>query len=219
MVNKTQFPKADEGLVYPKMSTLINKQEFRFDISKEIKMKELQNLIPEFKFLQIAECVFNTPNNFPKSKRVFMEGRNFDKKMIDYIPSEDYVDDWKLGETQWVYCIVYGDHVVKIGMTASGMAQRFGSYNTGTTDAMKKGSCATTNFVLSQCNYLALTKGMQVRIFAYKIPTESIAIRIFGTNQYVLPKVAYKYEEVLIKKVIDIKGTQPILCGFSDNEK
>lgn len=219
IINKENLPKIDEGTVYPKMSSLIYNQKLLFDLKKEIKLSDLQKLIPEYNFIEIAECVLNIPDNFPNSKRAFINGPNWDKKLIDYIPKVSYINDWKDDETQWVYCIVYGDYVVKIGMTASGMAKRYGSYNTGTVAYMRKGTPATTNFVLSQCNYAALLSGLKVKIYAYKIPTANISISIFGEEYFVMPKVAYKYEEVLIKKVVDTIGHQPILCGFSDNEK
>jgi hypothetical protein len=213
------LPEVDEGKIYPKMSDLIRNNNFTFDVKEEICLFDLQKLIPNYKMVEIARCVLNIKENFPNSKRQFMEGKTFDKKIIDYIPNDLFIQDWKSNESQWVYCIAYGDYVVKIGMTATGMAQRFGSYNTGTKKAMIKGSCATTNFVITQCNYLAILNGMDVRIYAYKIPTEKIEVSIFGETHFVMPKIAYKYEEVLIQKVVDTIGRQPILCGFVDNEK
>jgi hypothetical protein len=157
----------------------------------------------------------NTKKNFPSSSRKFItEDKDFDGKLVDYIPTLEFKEKWKKEGKEWVYTIVYDGNVVKIGMTSSGMLSRYTSYGAGTKKAMKKGSCATTNFVVSQCNYLALLKGMKVEIFAYEIPSITTTQVIFGRKEDVLNKVAHHYERVLINIYKNnMNDCIPFLCG------
>jgi len=211
----TRFPAVDNGAIYPDILKFIVENEFTLDINKQMKMLDLQKIIPSDKFNKIADCVLNIKKNFPSSSRKFItEDKDFDGKLVDYIPTPEFKEKWKLAEKEWVYTIMYDGRVVKIGMTSSGMSSRYTSYGAGTKKAMKKGSCATTNFVVSQCNYLALLKGMKVEIFAYEIPSTTTKQIIFGRQEEVLNKVAHHYEYVLINLYKNhMNGCIPFLCG------
>jgi len=100
-------------------------------------------------------------------------------------------------------------------MTSSGLKSRYSSYGAGSKKAMKKGSAATTGFVVMQSNYLALLKQIKVEIFAYEIPSIWTNQNIFGREVPVLNKVAHKYETVLIDLFKSTCGSVPFLCGQS----
>lgn len=216
MKNKTklEWPPADEGAVYLKMQHLIQNGNF-VGLENQITVKEMQKLIPIHSFIKIATCVLNIPENFPGSSRCFIGGKDYSKKLVDYVPIPEHRGDWRSLDNEWIYCIVYDKYVVKIGMTSSGLANRFSSYNAGSKDAMRKGTCATTNFVISECNYLALRKNMSVKIFAYKIPVDDVEIEVFGKKVRGKAKIAHIYEKTLLDKVLAATGKLPVLCGYS----
>jgi hypothetical protein len=217
-IDKKALPAVDNGTVYPDITKFISAGAFTIDIDSEMKMDDLQKLIPNQVFVKIADCKLNTSENFSGGRRrVINEGPDFDGKLVDYDVVPIFRKLWFLKEKEWVYAIVYNGRIVKIGMTSSkdGLAGRFGSYNTGTQKAMKKGSCATTNFVVTQCNYLALLSGIKVEIFAYEIPSSWTTENIFGRTVQVLNKVAHKYETTLIDIYRQVNGNIPFLCGQS----
>lgn len=209
---KISFPEVDTGKVYPDIIKFIKKDNFTFDIGKLPTVKQIEKLSGS-NFFKIAECVLNVKENFPNSKRSFIENSKYDGRLVDYIPEEKHEKLWFRDQKEWIYIIAYAGRVVKIGMTSSGLSSRYSSYGCGTKKAMIKGSCATTNFVISQSNYLAIRKGMKVEIFAYEIPENWTNIKVFGLTQKVLNKVAHKYESTLINLHQKKYGYIPPLCG------
>jgi len=186
---------------------------------KEMTIDQFNKDIDNFKLTKMADCVYNIQTNFPKSKRAFINGPEWDGKLVDYIPIDGKISSWKKSNIEWVYAIAYDRFIVKIGMTSNGLSKRFDSYNTGSKKAMNKGSCATTNFVVSECNYLALSKKHKVEIFGYQIPelytqTEKIAGKSFKARAQVAPT----YEQVLIDLYKKKTGNIPILCGQKGNK-
>jgi hypothetical protein len=214
MINEKNniFPKVDDGSIYPEITKFINKSKFCFDIGNLPTVKKIEKL-SNSKFFKIADCVLNVRDNFPNSRRSFIDGPEYDGRLVDYVPEQKYESLWFREQKEWIYILAYNGHVVKIGMTSSGMSSRYGSYGCGTKKAMKKGSCATTNFVVSQSNYFALCSGIKVEVFAHEIPENWTNIEIFGVTQTVLNKVAHKYESTLIDIHKKKFGHIPPLCG------
>jgi len=186
---------------------------------KEMTIDQFNKDIGNFKLIKMADCVYNIQTNFPESNRGFIDGPEWDGKLVDYIPIDSKISLWKKINLEWVYAIVYDCFIVKIGMTSAGLSKRFGSYLTGSKKAMKKGSCATTNFAVSECHYLALSKKHKVEIFGYQIPelytqTEKIA----GKSVKARAQVAPTYEQVLIDLYKKKTGNIPIFCGQKGNK-
>ena len=210
------LPKVDDGTIYSDIVKFIIDHNFTISIDDQLTMIDLQALVPDHNFEKVAECKLNIAEYFPSNKRLYLtEGSEFDGKLVDYQVGTKFKKKWDEVEKEWVYTIVYNGRVLKIGMTSSGLKSRFGSYNTGTKKAMIKGSCATTNFVITQCNYLALLKNIKVEVFAYEIPSVWTTQIIFGRETQVLNKVAHKYESVLIDIYKQATGKIPFLCGQS----
>jgi hypothetical protein len=209
------YPKIDEGIVYPEIKKFIQNQDFVFDLDELLTVKQVENLTGGAKFFKIADCVLNIKENFPKSKRKFIDGENHDGMLVDYIPVKEHKNLWNAEQKEWLYLIAYSKKVTKIGMTSSGLKSRYSSYNCGTKKAMIKGSCATTNFVVTQSNYLAIQKNLDVEIFAYEIPENWTNTVIFGKEQRVLNKVAHKYESTLIDLYYKKTEKMPPLCSAS----
>jgi hypothetical protein len=212
MINNN-FPKIDDGTIYPEITKFIKNNEFVFNIDKLINVSILQNKLENYTFFKIANCVLNIKENFPNSKRAFITNSYYDGKLVDYIPIKQFEDIWKKDPKEWIYLLTYNKKIVKIGMTSSGLNSRYSSYNCGTKKAMRKGSAATTNFVVTESNYLALLKGFDVEIYAYEIPqiiTEEI---IFNLKKNVLNKRAHEFESTLIEIYQSLNGHIPPLCG------
>lgn len=207
------FPKVDDGKIYPEIRKFIQNENFIFDLNKLLSVDKVMSLSNNSTFFKIADCVLNLKENFPNSYRSFIDGKNYDGKLVDYKPLDEYQDLWKMKEKEWLYLIAYCGKVVKIGMTSSGLQSRYGSYNCGTKKAMLKGSCATTNFVITQANYLAKLKDLNVEIFVHEIPENWTEIEIFGRKQRVLNKIAHKYESTLIDLYYKEVGFIPPLCS------
>ncbi len=206
------LPKVDDGSIYPETQKFFRDGEFLFDYQRLPTIFEMENMVYT-KFEKVATTVLNIKENFPKSARKFIDGPNYKGKLVDYIPEAECEKSWKIKDIEWVYAITYNDHIVKIGKTAAGLSSRFGSYCTGTRANMSKKSPATTNFVISESNYLALRCGLSVDIYAYRIPQKWIDIKIFGQSRRVLCEVSHKYEEVFIDKYKNHYGMIPPLCG------
>lgn len=209
------LPKVDNGKIYPEINKFIQNENFVFDINELLTVKQVRSLANDAIFFKIANCVLNVKENFPKSNRRFIDGKKFDGMLVDYIPIEKYKALWNATQKEWLYLIAYSGKVVKIGMTSSGLKSRFSSYNCGTKKAMIKGSCATTNFVVTQANYLSLQKNLEVEIYAYEIPDNWCETTIFGTKQRVLNKIAHKYESTLIDLYFKEINKMPPLCSAS----
>lgn len=209
------YPSVDNGKVYREITKFIENQNFVFDMNELLTVKQMENLADGAKFFKVADCVLNIKENFPKSKRKFIGGKDHDGKLVDYLPVEEHKNLWNAEQKEWLYLIAYSKKVVKIGMTSSGLKSRYSSYNCGTKKAMIKGSCATTNFVVTQANYLAIRKNLNVEIFAYEIPENWTNTVIFGKKQRVLNKVAHKYESTLIDLYYKKLEKMPPLCSAS----
>lgn len=212
-MKKSLFPKIDDGTVYPEINKFINGNKFRFNLEKLKSVDFVRKLSGNANFFKIADCVLNIQENFPNSNRSFIDGPEFDGRLIDYVPISSYKTLWNMTQKEWIYLIAYDEKVVKIGMTSSGLSSRYSSYGCGTKKAMKKGSCATTNFVVSQANYLAKMQGINVEIYAFEIPENWTEIEIFGKKQRALNKIAHKYESTLINLYQKEVGYLPPLCG------
>ena len=126
----------------------------------------------------VARCVLNTPENFPyktkkdgtqtkKQREYFEESPTYTGKKVDYLAVEETM--WSDSTSEWLYCLAYDGHIVKIGMTITSLKDRWcGSYSCGTSRAMTKGSCSTTNFIITECNFGAVYSGMDVEIYAIR---------------------------------------------------
>lgn len=217
LINNENLPNIDDGTIYFKISELICENEFRFSLDNEIGFFEFQSIIPDFQFVKIADCVLNLKENFPESSQIkeFITGKDYDGPLVRYVPCPDLEDKWKQTR-EWVYCILYNDRVVKIGMTTNSLRNRFNSYISGSKKVMKSGQCSTTNFVISECNYLALLKNIKVEIYAYELPFYELTQNVFGEEITFNSSIARKYESTLISKVKKITGKEPILCGYAN---
>ena len=95
------YPTADTGHIYPEMSKYIDSNGFTFDHKKEITTGEFEEALTE-KMHLVAHCVFNEKESFPNSDRAFINGEDFEGKLVDYLKDSPY---WEDEGAEWVYCI------------------------------------------------------------------------------------------------------------------
>jgi len=121
---------------------------------------------------------------------------------------------WKGNDAKgWVYIISVNNKIVKIGQTDATLKSRFNSYQAGTLKARNKGTCSVTNWNCSEFWRTCLHEGLDLKIFAYQVPTTETTLQVFGRQEVARNKHAYLYENALLKEYKDIKGNYPILSN------
>jgi hypothetical protein len=205
---------------YEKLGKYISNETFTFDISKEPTIEDFEKVIGE-KTTLVAKCVLNTEEYFPfkynkngklsKSKREYLDldDEDYDGKKVDYIEEDSA---WICDECEWLYCLVYDGRIVKIGMTITTVKDRYGSYSCGTDRAMKKGSCSTTNFIISECNALATMKDINVEIYGIAVPKPIIEKTRFGVTKKCALSSVRDEETMLTDAFKNAYSHKPVLC-------
>jgi len=207
---------------YSNIGKWIDNGRFTFDIEDEMTVQEFSS-ITGYEFKKIAECVYNTRNNFPfkfnsngvrlKNYRTVLNSANDECKVVSYVPCHGMKEVWKLKKTEWVYVITWNNRILKIGMTSSGMSSRLSSYETGYKNTMRTGSPSTTNFVVNEANYLALSKGYEVEVYAYKLEPAYVTIRAGNKVRKVRAEIAPEVETLLTEIYAAHQGKNAPLCG------
>ena len=206
---------------YEKLGDYFNveRNEFVFSIEEQPDVEEFEKIIEE-KAIVVAECVLNTEENFPgqkkkdgslkKQRELYKPGEeDYKGKKVDYIKVSE---EWTDKENEWLYLITYNKRIVKIGMTISSLEDRYKSYSCGTTRAMEKGSCSTTNFIITECNFNAVRKGMKVEILGIKCPFEKKEIIRYGVTK-ICKMSSVRDQETMITECFRKRyNHKPVLC-------
>jgi hypothetical protein len=200
------------NVAYNKLLNYVNGNVFQFNLEELPNIEEFQEIIGEQVTL-VGECLLNIPENFPPVGNVNREyydyTNNYMGKKVDYVARHEF---WNNNDNEWLYFIVYNGHIVKIGMTTTSIKGRFGSYSCGTTRAMGLGTCSTTNYIISECNFAALNNGMNVSIYGIRCPTELREITRFGSTKVCSFSVIRDLETMLTNKFVESYGHLPVLC-------
>jgi hypothetical protein len=207
------YPKVDIGKLYPEMSLYLNETGFAFDVENQPNVHEFAKKL-DTTFIKVAEGGLNIQENFSSSQRAFIDGESFEGKLVDYIPIDSM---WKDSSGEYVYFLCYDDKIVKIGMTSDTLSGRYASYNCGTRKAMKKGSCSTTNYVITECNYSALLNNKNVSIYAIRLEKEFKTIEKFGVVKQIPVSICRGYEEIITDIFVSTYGVKPALCVQKGN--
>ena len=204
---------------YAKLGQYTQNGKLIFNIHNEPTLKEFESLIGE-DMIHVADCVLNTEENYPKKlkkdgteckrqREYLTDSEYYDGKKIDYKGCHECFED---GDDDWLYGLFYDDHLAKIGMTVTSLKDRYGSYSCGTERAMKKGSCSTTNFIISECNYIALKNGMSVKIYGIRCPPTKIEKTRFGITK-ICNSSTVRDEETMLTECFKNKYNHiPVLC-------
>ena len=205
---KNKMTKQEKKCEYEKLDNYCKDGKLTFDPTKQPTIAEFTVRIGEPMHL-VARCVLNTPENFPKkynkdgtlSKRqreYFIDDPTYTGKKIDYIGVDEA--KWTDTDNEWLYCLAYDNHIVKIGMTITSLKERWcGSYSCGVSRAMTKGSCSTTNFIISECNFTAVHCGMNVEIYGICCPKKKETVARFGVKN-TIPSSTVRGCETLLSK-------------------
>ena len=213
--------KQEKKCEYEKLNKYYKDGKLTFDVSKEPTIAEFTDCIGEPIHL-VARCVLNTPENFPyktkkdgtpskRQREYFIDDPTYTGKKVDYLAVDE--TKWNDINSEWLYCIAYDGHIVKIGMTTTPLKGRWcGSYCCGTSRAMTKGSCSTTNFIITECNFGALYSGMNVEIYGICCPKEGVSITRFGRTKTIYTSKVRGYETMLSQRFHDTYKHKPVLC-------
>ena len=206
---------------YGKLGLYISNGTFTFDISKEPTIKDFEKVIGE-KTTLVAKCVLNTEEYFPlkynkngklaKNNREYFDPNNvdYDGKKVDYIEVDSL---WDNKDNEWLYCLLYDSRIVKIGQTINSLMDRWiNSYSCGTDRAMKIGNCSTTNFIITECNALAVMNGMKVEIYGIAVPKKIEKETRFGVTKECIYSTVRDKETMLTEVFKNAYGYKPVLC-------
>jgi len=197
--------------IYNKLGDYMINDNFIFDLDRQPTVHHFEDVIGE-KSILVAECKMNTPENFPskRNREYFcIEDENYDGKKIEY---KELDPSWNDCNYEWLYFLVYDNRIVKIGMTITTLKDRYSSYSCGTSRAMKKGSCSTTNFIISECNSLAVSKGMSVQIYGLPVKKEKKITERFGLREECVYSNVREQETMLQKVFKNYYNEKPVLC-------
>ena len=196
--------------VYKKLDDYITNDDFTFDLNEQPTVQDFETVIGE-KSILVAECKLNTPENFPKSRGEYYDviDPNYDGKKVHY---ESLSPSWDDTTREWLYFLVYNNHIVKIGQTIQSLKDRYcSSYSAGTARNMKTGTASTTNFIISECNALAVSKGMSVQIYGLPVEKEKKIIERFGLIRECVLSVVRDKETMLIASFKNTYQHKPVL--------
>jgi hypothetical protein len=205
---------------YEKLGLYISNGTFTFDISNSPTLKSFEKVIGENAIL-VAKCVPNTEEYFAlsynkdgtlsKKQREYLDpnDEDYDGKKIDYIGENSY---WTDEDNEWLYFLVYDVNIMKIGMTITSPKTRYESYSCGTGRAMKKGSCSTTNFIVSECNSFALDDGCEVKVYGIPLPKKTVVDNSWGETDIISVSIARGMEKKLTNIFTKTYGYKPVLC-------
>ena len=205
---------------YEKLGLYISNGTFTFDISNSPTLKSFEKVIGVNAIL-VAKCVPNTEEYFAlsynkdgklsKKRRKYLDpnDEDYDGKKVDYIGENSY---WTDEDNEWLYFLVYDVYIMKIGMTITSPKARYESYSCGTGRAMKKGSCSTTNFIISECNSLALDVGCEVKVYGIPLPKKTVVDNSWGETTEISVSIARDMEKKLTNIFTKTYGYKPVLC-------
>lgn len=206
---------------YEKLGLYIGDNDnFKFNISEQPDLVDFKKVINEDVIL-VAKCVSNTPEFFPPKLKNNGEpyavqreyynpaDENYDGKKVDYIKKDKA---WTDTDNEWLYLLAYDGRIVKIGMTIECLMKRFGSYSCGTGRAMEKGSASTTNFIITECNALAISKDMKVEIYGIPVKKQKVEVS-FGDMIKIITLSAVREMETMLTTIFKkAYGKKPVLC-------
>ena len=212
--------KQEKKCEYEKLNEYYKDGELTFDISKQPLIADFSVRIGEEPSL-VAQCKLNTPENFPyktnkdgtprkKQREYYSDDPNYTGKKVDYVAEDEAM--WNDSTNEWLYLLVYNKRIVKIGMTERNLKERWSSYSCGTSRAMTKGSCSTTNFIISECNFGAVRCGMDVEIYGIPCKKEKYSMTRFGVTKYISPSVVRDLEKMLSDCFQTTYRHKPVLC-------
>lgn len=111
-----------------------------------------------------------------------------------------------------VYLIVVDGEVVKIGGSGQTLPNRWVSYQAGTKQARKKGTCSVTNYDVSQYLINKLNEQSNIALYAYNPEPVTATVNLFNQQtKYIQTQIWKEYEKFLLDEYKKLNSTFPIL--------
>lgn len=131
-----------------------------------------------------------------------------DSKKCNYSYGVKEPTSWSKTEG-WVYFIVIGEELIKIGKTDKTLAKRFASYTAGTEENRAKGTCSSTNYHLSKLFIESLVEDREISIYAFHTPVIESVINVLGKEERIVLHTSLKFESALLEKCKELYGCYP----------
>ncbi len=123
-------------------------------------------------------------------------------------------------KVECLYIFAMNDKIVKIGGTRTGLKGRVESYLCGhhIEERGKSGDCSKTNGFIYNTFYFYLTndEDIDIKMYAYKIPTIKHACNILDENVDITVQTYHAYESIFLNDFKKTYGEFPILCDNAD---
>jgi len=216
------YPKLGSGTKYDKTKKLgvyVDTSGFKFCLEDQLTISEFKEIVPSITIKKMADCHIADREHIPLKLKKNGEPRKLQKAVID---GPDFIDDlvifegvdegWTDDSVEWLYCIAFDDHIVKIGMTITSLKERYVSYACGDRKARMAGTCSVTNFIVCEVVYAALLLGHRAEIFGIRVPKEMVTEEWLGEKVTIPTSKVRPKEEILTKKFIAATGHMPVLC-------
>tara|TARA_Y100000031_G_scaffold18154_1_gene18618 strand:+ start:1640 stop:2323 length:684 start_codon:yes stop_codon:yes gene_type:complete len=216
------YPKLGSGTKYDKtkkVGVYVDTSGFKFCLEDQLTISEFKELIPSVTIKKMADCHFCDREHVSIKLKKNGEPKKLQKAVID---GPDFIDDlvifkgvdksWSDNSAEWLYCIAFDDHIVKIGMTTTSLKKRYESYACGDRKARLEGTCSVTNFIVCEAVYAALLLGHRAEIFGIRVPKKTVTETFAGVTRNVTYSVVRDYEEILTDRFIEHTGHIPVLC-------
>ena len=125
------YPKLGSGTKYDKtkkVGVYVDTSGFKFCLEDQLTISEFKELIPSVTIKKMADCHFCDREHVSIKLKKNGEPKKLQKAVID---GPDFIDDlvifkgvdksWSDNSAEWLYCIAFDDHIVKIGMTTTSL--------------------------------------------------------------------------------------------------
>jgi len=125
------------------------------------------------------------------------------------------IERWR-ESVEWIYILVIGGYIVKIGGTRVGLDERCKSYLSGHCVPEKGGKSVSTNAFIYHTFHWYLEQGMSIEMYGFRIePRQDTDTMLGFTATYFFSRF-YVWESLLLDEFEKLYGKKPPLSSNSD---
>jgi len=125
------------------------------------------------------------------------------------------LDLWK-EPVEWIYILVIGGYIVKIGGTRVGLDDRCRSYLSGHCVPEKGGKSVSTNAFIYHTFHWYLEQGMSIEMYGFRIEPKQDTDSMLGFTETYLISRYHVWEALLLGEFERLYGKKPPLSSNSD---
>ena len=122
---------------------------------------------------------------------------------------------WK-ESVEWIYILVIGGYIVKIGGTRVGLDERCKSYLSGHCVPEKGGKSVSTNAFIYHTFYWYLEQGMSIEMYGFRIEPKQDTDTMLGFTETYFFSRFHVWESLLLDEFEKVYGKKPPLSSNSD---